>query len=289
MTRWLAHDGMFWRRLAWLGAAHGPWWWMRYSPPAFGLAAALVVPRARRGVVQNLRRIRGRVSPAREALDVARTFTAYAGCLSEVLSNGSKNDGAPAVVVRGEPHLLEAKKRGTGIVIVTAHTAGWELAAPGLERDKGLPPLLVMEPERSEAARRLSDEARKASGLALAYTRGDPLDALSLLGHIRRGGAVAVQIDRVPEGMRGREVRLFGAPARVPEGPLRLAAVSGAPILPAFSARLGFRSYEVSLAAPIVVPRRPTEAELDRGAQAMADAMAAFLRANPTQWFHWGG
>ena len=38
----------------------------------------------------------------------------------------------------------------------------------------------------------------------------------------RFGGVVAVQMDRLPRGMRGRKVELFGSPFEVPEGPLRL-------------------------------------------------------------------
>src|SRR5712692_8971349 len=69
-ARRFAHDGLFWRRMARLGAAHFPAWWMRYSPPFFGLAAALAVPRARRTVAKNLRRIRGPVPPLRDAAEI---------------------------------------------------------------------------------------------------------------------------------------------------------------------------------------------------------------------------
>ncbi len=283
-----AYDGAFWRRLAWLGASRGPGWWVRYSPPAFGLAAAIAVPEARRAVAGNLRRARGPVGSVRQALDVARTFVGYAGCLAEVLSNGSKNAAVPELIVHGERNLVVAKARKRGIVMVTAHTAGWELTGPQLLRDHGLDMLMVMEPERSPEARKLHDEARRASGLEVAHVGRDPLAGLPLLAQLRRGGIVAAQIDRMPEGMRGRAVTLFDAPGEVPEGPMRLAQISGAPLLPAFCARMGFRRYRVILGEPIFLPRRPTEAELDDAAQRMADAMTSFLRRYPTQWFDFG-
>jgi KDO2-lipid IV(A) lauroyltransferase len=93
-------------------------------------------------------------------------------------------------------------------------------------------------------------------------------------------------MDRLPEGMRGRNATLFGRPWAVPEGPLRLAAMSGAPILPVFSRRLGFMKYEVHIAEPIHVPRRPTDADLDGAASAIMGEMEKFVRAHPTQWFH---
>src|SRR3954463_13845422 len=82
-----AHEALFWRRLAHWGASRGPEWWVRYSPPVFGCAAAALVPSARQAVLRNLRRIRGPASAATDARDVLATFSNYASCLAEVLSN----------------------------------------------------------------------------------------------------------------------------------------------------------------------------------------------------------
>ena len=87
----LRHDGAFLRRLAYLGAAHGPRWWLRYSPPFFGLAAAALLPSARRAIHDSLRRARGEVGALRDAVDIGSTFATYAGCLAEGLAQGSAN------------------------------------------------------------------------------------------------------------------------------------------------------------------------------------------------------
>jgi KDO2-lipid IV(A) lauroyltransferase len=86
--------------------------------------------------------------------------------------------------------------------------------------------------------------------------------------------------------MRGVPGELFGAPFPVPEGPLRLSAVSGAPVVPIFTRRLGYMDYDVHVAQPIRLPRRPSPADLHAAAAAVLCAMEAFVRANPTQWFH---
>jgi KDO2-lipid IV(A) lauroyltransferase len=281
----LAHDGLFWRRLAYLGASRGPRWWVRYSPPFFGLAAAALLPGARRAVGANLRRVRGEANAMRHALDVAHTFTTYAGCLAESLSNGSKNVESPDVIALGEAHLVKALSGGRGAVFVTAHTAGWDIVGPLVMLHHAREVLLVMEAERDGAARRLHDEARRASGLSVVHVGDDPLASLSLLAHLRRGGIVALQLDRVPPGMRAREVVMFGGPAHVPEGPLRLAQAAGVPIVPLFCARLGFRRYLIELTEPVYVRTR-SSAELDAAAQRIADVMAHFVRAHPTQWLH---
>jgi KDO2-lipid IV(A) lauroyltransferase len=86
--------------------------------------------------------------------------------------------------------------------------------------------------------------------------------------------------------MRGHKVELFGEPWSIPEGPLTLASVSGAPIVPVFTRRLRFMEYEVVLGQPIELPRRPSVGELDAAARGIAAEMERFVRANPTQWFH---
>jgi KDO2-lipid IV(A) lauroyltransferase len=146
--------------------------------------------------------------------------------------------------------------------------------------------MIAERPERDEGARAIQDEARRAHGLLVTHVGDDPFAALPLIRHLQARGVVALQVDRVPPGVRTRPVVLFGERARVPEGPLQLAKLSGAPVLPIFAARSGHRRYEVVAHAPIRLSRAAGEAELDAAAQSVADAMQSFLRAHPTQWFH---
>lgn len=283
------HEALFWRRLAHWGASRGPEWWVRYSPPAFGWAAAALVPSARRAVLRNLHRIRGPASPADDARDVLATFSTYASCLAEVLSNDAPTGPRPPETShRRKHHVEEARAHGKGIIMVTAHTAGWETVGPMVARNQGLQMMFVMRPEADERARELHDEARKRAGVSILHAGDDPLASLPLLRHLRSGGVVALQLDRVAPGMRTREVDLLGERTKIPEGPLRLAQVSGAPILPVFCARVGYRKYVVELYESRVVPRHATEAELDTVGQHLADSLASFLREHPTQWFHFG-
>jgi KDO2-lipid IV(A) lauroyltransferase len=145
---------------------------------------------------------------------------------------------------------------------------------------------MVMQAERDAAANELHDRARRERGLEVVHVGNDPLASLALLRHIRAGGVVALQVDRAPPGLRTCSVHLFGEPGLqgLPEGPLRLAQLTGAPILPIFCARTAFRRYLVDIGEPIHVPPRASPAELAACAQRVADAMTRFLRAHPTQW-----
>jgi KDO2-lipid IV(A) lauroyltransferase len=172
------------------------------------------------------------------------------------------------------------------MILGTAHTGGWQVAGLALEKLLGCEMLVVMRRERDPRSQALQEEARRRAGVRCAYVGDDPLEALGLLAHLRRRGAVAMQMDRVPPGMRGLPGTLFGAPFAVPEGPLRLAAISGAPLVPVFTRRLGYMDYDVHVAEPVRLPRRPAPGDLDAASSAVLRAMEAFVRANPTQWFH---
>lgn len=285
-----AHDGLFWRRMASLGAQRLPSWWVRFSPPVFGVAAAVALPEARRAVRSNLRRIRGPRPLFRDVIDTSRTFASYAGCLAETLASGSKNDAEPHVDIVGREHVRSAMAQNRGVVILTMHTGGWEVAGPLLSAHTRLDVVIVMESEQDERARDLQDRARELGGIRVVHIGPDPLAALPLVRHLtEKKGAAAMQVDRVPSSGRALRVRLLDREGLLPEGPFRLAQLTGAPLVPVFCARLGFRKYTFEAHPAQTLPRRASADQLEAAAQHVADDMTSFLRAHPTQWFEFRG
>lgn len=282
------HEGLFWRRLAHWGASRGPEWWVRYSPPVFGWAAAALVPSARRAVRRNLHRIRGPATPVRDAREVLATFSNYASCLAEILSADSPSGPRHGINETHNGDLFrDALAAGRGAVVVTAHTGGWESVGPLIAREYAARLMIAMQAEPDPRARRLHDGARIRAGVDIVHVGGnDPLASLALLRHLRAGGVVALQLDRVGAGMRTRDVTLLGAKSRVPEGPLRLAQLTGAPIFPVFSARTAYRHYVIRICPSRTVSRHASDKELDDVAQYLATSMTSFLKEHPTQWFH---
>jgi KDO2-lipid IV(A) lauroyltransferase len=281
----LRFDSAFWRSVMRAGIANGPEALVRYTPPLWGLAFWAGLPGARRIVRDNLRRVLGERPLVEETRDVAAVFATYASCLTEaMLLDGRRYEMAS--IPRGVERYQACAAEGRGVIIVTAHTAGWEYAGSVM---RGVHPgevWVVMQRERDEHARAIQDRARERAGVKVAHIGESAFDALPLLHALRKNAVVAMQLDRVPPGSRSRIARLPGGTWRIPEGPLTLAAVSGAPILPIFTRRLGFMAYEAEVAEPIRIARKSTGAQLDAAAQAMANAMHDFIRKHPTQWFH---
>jgi phosphatidylinositol dimannoside acyltransferase len=282
----LALDGALWRRAARLGASRAPAWFVRWSPPVIGAAIALAAPDLRARISGQLARVRGRVSTLRNTIEVVHTFANFASCLAEVLSTGSKNGSTPEVTVHSGPRARRLLSTTGGAILATAHTAGWESLGALVAHEHHKNVIIVMQPERNDGARTLQDALRQLPrGVQILHVGSDPLASLPLIRHLREGGVVAVQIDRVPAGMTGHAVRLFGRPSAIPEGPLRLAQLTGAPIVPVFSARTGHRRYAVHVHEPIDVLRSAERRTIDAAAQRLADALEEFVVAHPTQWF----
>jgi KDO2-lipid IV(A) lauroyltransferase len=198
---------------------------------------------------------------------------------------GGKRDEPITCDVEGAELLERALAAGRGVIMVTAHTGGWETVGPAMKRRFGLDIMVAMQREPDARARDIQDRARIRSGIRVAHIDNEPLSVLPLLAHLRRGGALGVQIDRVPAAMRALAVRLFGEPAGIPSGPFHLARASGAPILPVFMRRIGFFHYEVRLYPVIEVTKTAGDRELGEAAQRAASDMEQFIREHPTDWF----
>jgi KDO2-lipid IV(A) lauroyltransferase len=284
----LRTDGPFWRGLASFSAAHAPEPVIRYGTPGVALAFALALPGLRTRVRQNLRVVLGPRRYHEELVDVFRTFSHFASCFTEALALGAPNPRDAECTVEGAHHLEQAMARGRGVIVVTAHTGGWETAGPLLKKALGVDMLIAMEREPDDEARNIQDRTRQRSGVRVAHVGTEPLAVLPLFTHLRRGGVLGVQIDRAPSAMRSIPVRLFDREARVPSGPFWLARATGAPIVPVFARRSGHFRYEIQISRPRELARDAAEATLHQIAQEVTAEMEHFIRLHPTHWFHFG-
>ncbi len=259
---------------------------IEHSPKLFGTAFALALPETRARVRRNLRRVKGKRGYFSEQRDILQTFNSYAACLAESLGIDRPDARGTQLTVEGEGHLQGALSAGHGAILVTAHIGPWDSAARLLAKNFRADVLVVMLAEPDEQARRVHDAVRQRGGVRVVHVGEHPLDGLPLLRHVRQGGMVAVQIDRAAPGGRGLDVELFGSAERIPEGPFRLAALSGAPIVPIFAHRVGYFRYEFSIAPPIWLNRRASAQELQAAAAVAAGTMQSFISRHPTEWFH---
>lgn len=231
---------------------------------AENLCHALGVPRDHPAVRSSVRR--EIVNEARRSAD----FLWAAGRPAEL---------EQATVVEGRGHLLSALERGNGVLLVSAHVGGWEVAT-------ALPRLVVPVPTTAI----VTDDwlawavagLRIRAGLGLLYDTGPVTRVASLL---RRGEAVLLLGDYAKDGMRTYPVRFLDAVAELPAGVAALARLCGTPIVPFTVLPLGPRRWRVDIEPPLYPPARNGGVEAERALlQELADRWTAQLRAHPDHW-----
>jgi KDO2-lipid IV(A) lauroyltransferase len=213
--------------------------------------------------------------------EVIATFSNFSHCLAESLGSERR---AARLCVSGMGHVERALSHGRGVVLFTAHTGAWDLVASCFARDVQRELVLVMEAEPNARARIVHERVRKREGVRTVYVGTDPFAGLGLLAELAAGRVVAFQLDRAPRSARMFDTTLFGRHFPIPEGPLRLARATGAPLLAAFCSRVGFLEHRLEVGPPSVVTR-PGSAGLTDAAQAVAVQFQDFLGRYPCQWF----
>lgn len=194
----------------------------------------------------------------------------------------------------GWEHLEEAKKTGTGGIILMSHMGNWEVAAHLLkQRSHDMKLLLYMGIKQKEQIERIQKDGLSQAGIRVVgvdQNGGSPLDIIEGISFLKEGGFVSMTGDMLwNKGQRVVPVRFLNHRVNLPEAPHLLALVSGAPIFIFFSFRTGRRSCHFRISEPRYVmasPRSQRGEATSRSAQGYADLLEIALRENPLEWYH---
>jgi len=93
----------------------------------------------------------------------------------------------------------------------------------------------------------------------------------------------------IHEGGTLADVPFLNGRLRLSLGALRLALVSGAPVMPVFVSRdrAGSSAFEVVIGAPLKISAGPREQRLLGAACEYATELEAFVRDRPESWVGW--
>lgn len=131
----------------------------------------------------------------------------------------------------GLENYLEAKKSGRGILVATAHFGNWELSA--FAHALMTEPMHVMiRPLDNPAVDRLVEQRRQLSGNQLISKRDA---ARAVLRALHDNAAVGILIDQNTSAEEGVFVNFFGTPACANTGFAKIAARTGAVVIPGFA------------------------------------------------------
>jgi KDO2-lipid IV(A) lauroyltransferase len=263
---------------------------LRFAPPglatrAFRAGANLAAHRDGPGARQlrrNLTRVVPHACPAELDALVRGGLRSYARYWQEVFllpwadhaALVGRLDGA----IDGVEHLDKALSAGRGVVVVLPHTGNWDMAGLWLVHQHGTFSTVVERLAPEELYQRFVDY-RTALGFDIIPLTGAGNPIPRLLRRLRAGGVVCLLGDRDLTGA-GTNVEFFGAAARMPLGPARLAVATGATLLVIgswfTSDGWGFRIHP-----PVPVPDRTA---VHRATQTVADCFALDIAAHPEDW-----
>ena len=261
---------------------------------AFRAGADLAVRRDGRGVRRlraNLRRVVPDAGP--DTLDalVREGMRSYARYWCEAFRLPAMDRAG--VLARMDPHvtgiapLFEALEQGRGVVAALPHSGNWDLAGlwfVATQARLGRPARFTTVVERlhPESLFRRFVAYREGLGFEVLAAGDGAAVYRTLTRRLRDGGLVCLVADRDLTAS-GIEVTFFGEPARLPAGPARLAAATGALLLPAFP-HFTPDGWGVRLGDAIPVAERASRDDVAKATQALADAFAELIATAPQDW-----
>ena len=181
--------------------------------------------------------------------------------------------------VAGRENIAEALAPGRGILLVSTHVGGWEVAT-------ALPKAIVPVPTTAI----VTDDwlawavagLRIRVGLGLMYD-SEPVSKAA--GLLRSGEAILVLGDYAKDWMRTYPVRLLDGIAELPAGPATLARLCGSPIVPFSVLPLAPRRWRVEIEPPLYPPSRDGGVEAEKVLlQELADRWTVTLRTHAEHW-----
>ena len=186
----------------------------------------------------------------------------------------------------GEEHFHRALARGRGVILATVHLGSFEVGVAAAS-SQGPPVHVVFQEDVMDAFNRIRHRLHRTLGVVEAPVEDGWQAWMKLRDALARKELVLMQADRVMPGHRGVAVPFCGGHIELPLGPVKLAALSGAPIVPVFAPRQADGTVDLIIEPAIDVGGD----EVGPGSCAVPPALLALARtiqkqvlAHPDQW-----
>lgn len=260
-----------------------PWLGYRLAEMGGSLIYALA-PSVRRRVCDNVTHVLGHEAGRRAIRHTARrTFGNLVKNYYDLfrLPRLRPQESEQLVEVEGWEHVETGLSQGKGLIIASAHLGNIEIVVHIFARHN-VPVVIPVERLRPPRLFDYVCRLRTSHGLRLLPIDG-PL--LALFRALRRGEVVGLAADRdITAG--GRAVDFFGSPARLPDGHVRMALRTGAPLVCAFSERLPDNRFVAHFLPPLHLARTgDQEADVAAGVRQVVSAMEQAIARRPAQWY----
>jgi KDO2-lipid IV(A) lauroyltransferase len=238
-------------------------------------------PRKRRRLAENLAHTRGLLPSDPAVRKLVRREVRNEGRRSvDLLWALAKPEELRATTtIEGREHIDAALEDGRGVLLVSLHVGGWEVATSLAKVFVPVPTTAIVTDDWIAWS---TEELRVRAGLGIIYDSEPASKAARLL---RENEAILVLGEYAKEGMRTYPVRLLDAIAELPAGPVTLARLCGTPLVPFAVLPSAPRRWRIEVESPLWPPARGA-GEVGEHAllQQLADRWSVTLRAHAEHW-----
>ncbi len=170
---------------------------------------------------------------------------------------------------------IDAKK---GVIFLTPHLGCFELSGKSIALRTKM--TVLYRPPKKEALKPLLEDARASSGMLLAPANLSGVRALAKA--LKKGEAIGLLPDQVPQEGEGVWADFFGKPAYTMTLSAKLAAMTGAPIILTYAERLAFGRGFIQRFVPF---EESLDGDAAQQARAINIAMEKLIANAPSQYF----
>lgn len=277
----------FWLRAFFRLARNAEWILRILKRPAIW-STVRFSPKVRRAAFANARRILGRdISDARcesFAKAVVGSFFDFVVDVGRCSAMSASQLQSQIESVTGRDAYLAHRKQGGGAIIATAHMGSFEV---------GLAALTDVEPNIHVVFKRDALDGFESLRTALRKTLGvheAPIDDgwdtwMGLREALAANHVVVMQADRAMPGQKAQAVPMLGGHVLLPIGPVKLAQISGSPIVPVFTVRTPAGRCRLFAEAPIRIdPDAPLIDGVHPALLQLGKVIEKYVAAYPEQW-----
>lgn len=191
---------------------------------------------------------------------------------------------AKIVQIHGIESYQTVRGEMKGAILATAHMGNFEVAMAALvEREPRMH--VVFQRDAFGQFERVRQSLRRRLNITEHPAEAGWPMWLELRDALARNEVVLLQADRVLPGQKSCTVPFMGGHTRLPTGPVKLALISGAPIIPVFSQRHADGKVSIFIEEAVRVdPRLPEPSRTVISLTQVGQAIAKHVAARPEQW-----
>jgi len=183
--------------------------------------------------------------------------------------------------VEGIDNLEKALVLGKGVIMLTAHLGCWELLGCYLV-EQGYPGVVIAKKIYYKKFNDYLEKIRFSHNIEIVYRAES---ARKSLNHLKQNKMLGILPDQDILEIDGVFVDFFGRPAYTPKGPVFLAMISKAPIIPCFIVRKEDNTHKIIIKKALELEQTgDKESDMLVNTQKWSRDLEACIAQYPEQW-----